>query len=337
MARRSIALRGAMKFFVTRLPAALFLGACLYLASGIAAYCQPWPARPVTVVFSFPPGGSGDLVARRFAEFASKQLGHPVIVENRAGGGGIVAAVAVSKAAPDGYTLMINANGPMVLRPILDAAVGYDPVKSFTPVGLIGGSPVVIMGGAKFEARSPAEMFEWARKNPGLMTVGHPGLGTVGHLAALLLASKSGTTANYIAYRDYNQIIPDLLGGQIDVGAAAYTPQYKATRILAVVTPEPVDFLPGVPSMREAGFPGVDASTWWALYGPPNLPTDIVAKLNAVLNDYLRSPETRSQMATIGFRLLGGPPEAVVKKIGEERAVWSKVIESANIKLSESK
>lgn len=318
-----------------RLPAAVLLAVCLYFASGIAAYCLAWPARPITIVFSFAPGGSGDLVARRFADFASKQLGQPVLVENRPGAGGIVAAIAVSKATPDGYTVMINANGPMVLRPILDASVGYDPAKSFSPIGLIGGAPNVILGGSKFEARSAAEMIEWARKNPGRMTVGHPGLGTVGHLAALLLASKSGTTANYIAYRDYSQILPDLLGGQIDIGSAAYTPLYKSANILAVMTPEPVDFLPGVPSMRELGFPDVDASTWWALFGPPNLPPEIIAKLNAILNEYLSNADTRKQMALIGFQSLGGPPEALTKKMTEEKALWSKVIESANIKLND--
>lgn len=326
-----------MNVVIHRLPAAVVLGVCLYCASAIAAYCQAWPARPITIVFSFAPGGSGDFVARRFADFASKELGQPVLVENRPGAGGIVAAIAVTKATPDGYTLMINANGPMVLRPIMDASVGYDPAKSFSPVGLIGGAPNVILGGSKFAARSAADMIEWARKNPGRMTVGHPGLGTVGHLAALLLASKSGTTVNYIAYRDYTQILPDLLGGQIDIGSAAYTPQYKSANILAVMTPEPVAFLPGVPAMRELGLPGVDASTWWALYGPPNLPPDIVAKLNAVLNDYLRNAETRKQMASIGFQLLGGPPEALAKKMTEEKAVWSKVIESAAIKLNDPK
>jgi len=156
-------------------------------------------------------------------------------------------------------------------------------------------------------------------------------------LAALLLASKSGTTANYIAYRDYTQILPDLLGGQIDIGSAAYTPQYKSANILAVMTPEPVEFLPSVPSMREIGFPGVDAATWWALFGPPNLPPEIVAKLNVILNDYLSNADTRKQMASIGFQSLGGPPEALTKKLTEEKAVWSKVIESANIKLNEQK
>jgi len=149
----------------------------------------------------------------------------------------------------------------------------------------------------------------------------------------LLLASKAGITGTYIAYRSGTQMLPDLLGGQIDIGSAAYTPQLKAAHIFAVMTAEPVDFLPGVPSMREAGFPGVYASTWYALYGPPNLPPDIVAKLNAIMNAYLHRDDGRKRLALQGVRTLGGSPEQLTQKMAEDKVLWSKIIKDANIKL----
>ncbi|MBI2716373.1 MAG: tripartite tricarboxylate transporter substrate binding protein [Rhizobiales bacterium] len=298
---------------------------------------ETWPTRPIVIVFGFGAGGSADAITRRFAEFASKELGQPVVVENRPGAGGVVAAVGVSKAVADGYTIMMHASGPMILRPIIDPSIGYDSVKGFTPIVLVGESPNVILGGSKFSARSVQDMVGWAKKNPGLLTVGHPGLGTAGHLGALLLASRAGFTANYIAYRDNAQILPDIMGGQIDVASVAYAPQLKSANILAVMAPERVEFLPAVPSMREAGFSGVYASTWWALYGPPNLPPDIVARLNAIMNAFLRSDVARKQMALIGFQGLGGSSEQLSKMMADEKALWSKVIEDAKIKMNDPK
>ena len=326
-----------MKAVLRRLLLAMCLVMCLCLAGGFSVNAQTWPSRPITLVFAFGPGGSGDLVARRFAEFASAALGQPIVVENRPGGGGAVAAMAVSKSAPDGHTILLNANGPMVLRPILDQAAGYDPVGGFSPIGLVGETPNVIIAGANFPVRSVQEAVDWAVKNPGRITVAHPGLGTMGHLGALLLASKAGITGNYVAYRDNTQMLPDILGGRIDIGVAAYNPPQKAANILAVMTDEPVEFLPGVPTTREAGFPGVYASVWWALFGPPRLPPEIIAKLNASMNAFLRSEDARTQMAAVGLRPLGGSAEDLATRMAEEKVIWSKVVEDARIKMTDQK
>lgn len=323
----------AIQFLLTRVLMVLVFCA----GAGLSVHAQTWPARNVVIVFGFGAGGSADAITRRFAEFASKELGQAVVVENRPGGGGVVAAIGVTKSAPDGYTIMMHASGPMILRPIIDPSIGYDPVKGFTPIVLVGESPNVILGGSKFSARSVQDMVVWAKKNPGLLTVGHPGLGTAGHLGALLLASRAGITGNYIAYRDHAQILPDIMGGQIDIASVAYAPQLKSANILAVMAPERVEFLPAVPSMREAGFPDVYASTWWALYGPPNLPPDIVTRLNAVMNAFLRSDDARKQMALVGFQALGGSTEQLIKKMADEKVLWSKVVGDANITMNNPK
>ena len=311
--------------------AALLAVACALQMS--AARAETWPTRPTLLVVGFAPG-AGDAIARPFAEFAANQLGQPVVVENRAGGGGVVGALAVAKAQPDGYTIGLQAVGPMILRPIMDPTVGYDAEKDFSPIALVVDTPNVILGGAKFAPRTVQGTVAWAKQNPGLLTIGHPGPGTMGHLAALLLASHAGVTGNYISYRSGAHMLPDLLGGQIDIGIAAYAPQLKTAPVLAVMTAERVSFLPGVPSMREAGFSGVYASTWFGLFGPPNLPPEIVAKLNAVTNAYLQSEDARKQFDLIGYRALGGSPEQLTKRMTDDRIVWSKVIKSADIKLN---
>jgi tripartite-type tricarboxylate transporter receptor subunit TctC len=301
-----------------------------------SANAQSWPSRPITLLITFAGGGSGDVVARTFAEFASKELGQPVIVENRPGGGGVVAAAAVSKAAPDGYTLSLQAVGPMSLRPLFEPPVGYDPVADFTPIGLLAETPNVIAGGAKFPPRTIAEMIEWAKKNPNGLTMGHPGPGTIGHLGLLLLASKTGFGGAYISYRSTGPMIPDLLSGQIDIVCAAYNPLFQSGgRILAVMTPEPVEFLPGVPSMREAGFPGVYASTWYGLVGPANLPPEVVAKVNAAMNAFLRKDDTKSRFAAVGVQARGGSPEQLALKMADDKTLWSKVVKDANIKMTD--
>lgn len=320
---------------VQRLLTRMLMTLAFCAAAEHSSHAEAWPTRPITLVIGFGPGSSVDIVGRTFAEFASKQLGQPVIVENRAGGGGIVAAIGVAKAAADGYTILLQAVGPIILRPIMDPSVGYDSVKDFSPIGLLGETPNIIHGGSKLSARSVQEVVDWAKKSPGRLTIGHPGFGTMGHLAAALLASKAGITGSYIAYRSGAQMLPDLLGGQIDIGSVAYTPQLKAAHIFAVMTAEPVEFLPGVPSMREAGFPGVYASTWWALLGPPKLPPDIIAKLNAIMNAFLRSDDTRGRFTALGVQTLGGSPEQLTKKIAEDKVLWSKVIKDAHIKMGD--
>jgi tripartite-type tricarboxylate transporter receptor subunit TctC len=316
--------------------AAMLTSGLFCVLSGCSISAEIWPTRPIVIVIGFGAAGAGDLIARPFAEYAARELGQPVIIENRPGGGGIIGAIGVAKAPPDGYTLLVQASGPMILRPILDPAVGFDPVKDFSPIALWGGYPNVVLAGAQ-APQTMQEVIDWAKKNPGHLSIGHPGLGTVGHLAGVLLANKAGIKANFIAYRDNVQMVPDLLGGRIDIGVVAYTAQLKAARVMAVMSPDPVEFLPGVPTMREAGLPGVYASTWFALYGPANMPPEIVVRLNALANAFLRSDDGRKRMTTIGLQAVGGSPEQLAAKMVDDTILWSKVIKDADIKLDDKR
>ncbi len=296
-----------------------------------ATNAQTWPARPITLVAAFPPNTTTDYGARTIAQELSKALGYPVIVETKAGGGGVVASQSVAKAPADGYTLLMTTIGPAVLRPLLEQGLAYDPVADFTPIVLVGDAPNVIVAGTQSRYGSIQDVVAYAKQNPGKLTIGHPGIGTMGHLVALLFCAEAGIDANLISYQGAPAILTDVAGGHIDIGAIAYGVGANAVKSLAVTTKERVDFLPDVPTMGEVNYPNVVATTWSAVYAPAHLPKSIVGKLNATINAFISQEETRKHFATVGYRVLGGPPQRLADQMAEDRAKWSKVIAAAKL------
>jgi tripartite-type tricarboxylate transporter receptor subunit TctC len=301
------------------------LGALLFVV--LAVYwslptgAQPWPSRPITLVAAFPPNTTTDYGARMIAQDLSKVLDRPVVVETRSGGGGVVASVAVAKAPPDGYTLLMTTIGPAVLRPLIDHKLPYDAVGDFTP----------IVASPKWAASKVRDVVAYAKENPGKLTVGHPGAGTMGHLVALLFAAEAGIDVNFIAYQGAPAILSDLAGGHIDIGAIAFGTGADAVKVLAVTTDERLDFLPDVPTMKESDFPNVIGTTWSAIFAPAGLEADIVDRLNTTINAFISRDDTRKQFATVGYRVLGGPPQRLQARMAEDRAKWAKVIAAAKI------
>jgi tripartite-type tricarboxylate transporter receptor subunit TctC len=303
----------------------------LSMVCATTARAQHWPSRPITLVAAFPPNTTTNYGARAIAQELSTVLGEPVVVETRAGGGGVVASVAVAKAPPDGHTLLMTTIGPAVLRPLIDQKLAYDAVADFTPIALIGDAPNVIAASAKSEFASIQDVVAYAKKNPGKLTVGHPGVGTMGHLVALLFAAEAEIDVNFISYQGAPAILSDLAGGHIDIGAIAFGVGADTAKILAVTTEERLDFLPDVPTMRETRYPNVFGTTWSAIFAPAGLPDEIVAKLNASINDFVGREEIRKQFAKVGYRVLGGTPQRLRDRMSEDRAKWSKVIAAAKI------
>ena len=299
---------------------AALLGAALRPAAA-----EDWPTRPITLVVSFPAGGSMDFIGRSIAHNLTELLGQPVIVENRLGGGGAVATMAVARAAPDGYTLLMTAIGPAVFRPVMDPAVGYDMDKDFTPVIMAGDSPNVLLASPKLGLSTVKDLLAYAKQKQNKLSIAHSGPGTMGHLCAVLFASLAHVDGSFIAYRGAPPMVTDLLGGQIDIGFPAFGPGSQSAKILAVTTAERVDFLPGVPTMKESGF-DIVGSTWNAIYAPANVPREIVGKLNRAIDAHLRKPETRQQLMQIGMRALGGTPEQLRERVAQDRANWSKIL-----------
>jgi tripartite-type tricarboxylate transporter receptor subunit TctC len=297
-----------------------------------AADAQPWPSRPITLVAAFTPGSASDYAARAIAQDLSKTLGQTVIVENRAGGGGAIASVTVAKAPPDGYTLLITAIGPAVLRPLIEGNLPYDPVADFSPIILVGDSPNVLAVGPQSTFGSLQDVASHAKRNQGKLTIGHPGAGTMGHLTALVFAAEAGFEANFIAYQGTPPILSDLLGGHIDVGSFAYGGGGTgAVKILAVTTDERLSFLPDVPTTRESNFPNVVGSTWHGIFAPAGTAPDVISRLNTAINDILSRDETRKGFETVGYRALGGPPDRLRNRMAEDHAKWSKVVAAAKI------
>ena len=290
-----------------------------------SAAAEDWPTRPITLVVPFPAGGSMDFLGRSIAQNLTEVLGQPVIVENRVGAGGVIATNYVAKAPPDGYTLLVSAIGPAVFRPIIDRLAGYDMEKDFVPVIMAADSPNVLLASPKLGLNTVKDLLAYAKQKQNKLSIAHSGPGTMGQLCAVLFASQAHVDGSFIAYRGAPPMLTDLLGGQIDIGFPAFGPGSQSVKILAVTTAERVDFLPGIPTMKESGFDLV-GSTWNAIYAPANVPREIVGKLNAAIDAHLRKPETRQQLMKIGMRALGGTPEQLRESMAQDNARWSKII-----------
>jgi tripartite-type tricarboxylate transporter receptor subunit TctC len=302
--------------------------AALCGAGQVAA--QSWPSRPITLIVAFPPATTVDVAARAIAKDLAESLGQPVLVENRPGGGGVIGTLAVAKANPDGYTLLMAGIGPAVLRPLVDRQLAYDPVADLTPIILAGDAVNVLAASPQRGFADVADVVAYAKRQ-GELTIGHSGPGTINHLIAILFSAEAGIKSTLISYPGSSPIVADLAGGQIDTGFIAYGAGSNAAKLLAVATEERVDFLHGIPTLKESGFRDVVGSTWNAIFAPAGLPVPIITKLNAAIGAFLTKDETRRRFEAVGYRLLGGPPERLRTQMADDRARWSKVIESAHL------
>jgi tripartite-type tricarboxylate transporter receptor subunit TctC len=295
-------------------------------------HADEWPSRPITLVVPFPPGGMLDVVGRSIADDLGKALNQPVIVENHPGAGGTVGTESVARAAPDGYTLLISAIGPIVIKPLLDKNPIFNPKRDLTPILLIGDSPNILITNTKRGFKSIDNVIAYAKQNPGKLTIGYPGVGTVGHLIALLFAQEAHIETTLVSYPGTMKLIPELLGGHIDFASIAYGPTSNTTKILAVTADERVDFLPDIPTMKESSpLSRVVGSTWLGVFTPAGLPAPIISKLNKIMNDFINKEETKKKFVTAGFHILGGAPERLKKQMEDDYAQWSSVIEAASL------
>jgi tripartite-type tricarboxylate transporter receptor subunit TctC len=308
----------------------LFILMAMLAGNSRPAAADQWPARPVTLVLAFAAGAMIDFVGRQLANDVSAAIGQPVVVETKSGAGGAIAALTVAKSPADGYTLLMTAVGPAVLRPLIEKNIGYDTDTDFTPISLVGETPNVLVTDPKLGINSVKELLAYAKTKGNKISIGHAGPGTMGHLCAIVFASKAGLEANFIGYRGTAPMLIDLLGGRIDTGFPGYSMPVQTTKILAVSSEERVEFLPGVPTMKESGIDLV-GSTWFGIFGPANMSPEIVAKLNAAIEAFLRKPETRQRFAEAGFRGLGGPPVRLSEMVKKERAKWAQIVASLHL------
>jgi tripartite-type tricarboxylate transporter receptor subunit TctC len=303
-------------------------------ATPVAA--QTWPSRPITLIVPFAAGGALDLPARRLAAEIGPKLGQQIVVDNRAGANGNIGAAAVAKAEPDGYTLLFGSPGALVTNRFMYKAMPFDADRAFTPVALLAKSPLLIASSPKFSATSLKALIEHAKANPGKVNVGTPGVGSQAHLIMELLQRQTGTQMTYVPYRGGSNVIGDLVSGYIDL-TAVYVPALigavkdGTVRGLVVTTLERSKQLPEVPTIHESGLPGFEAVAWYCIAAPAGTPRDVVAKLNTVINDYLKSPVGREQLEALDMQPIGGPPEQLRDYIAAEVAKWGPIIKAAGI------
>jgi tripartite-type tricarboxylate transporter receptor subunit TctC len=294
-----------------------------------------WPSKPLRIIVGFPGGSSPDLTARTLAEPLSKALGQPVIVENKVGAGGNIAADYVAKAT-DNHTIGLMINGNLTTAKMLNPKLAYDPLKDLAPVSLVGVSPLVLMA-PKTAPGATAQSFLIAGKQAGeRWSYGSPGVGTVGHIGMELFKSKTGTQAVHIPYPGYAQVATAMVGGQLQLSMlppALAMAQVKGDKLRAigVTSSGRSPLVPELPSMAEVGVPNFNLEIWNAVAAPRSMPPAMVTKLAGTVSDIARSPEVRQKLFAQGWQVVGSSPEGLANRIQTDAALFGGIIKSLGV------
>jgi tripartite-type tricarboxylate transporter receptor subunit TctC len=298
---------------------------------------QAFPNHPIKLIVGFAPGGGSDFVARAIATELSGILGQSVVVDNRAGAGGAIAARTVSTAEPDGYTLLLGSAANFVINPLLVKTLPYDPAD-FAPVGAVARFDYVLMARKDLPVESVADIVALARKSPGSLTIGSAGNGSNTHLAAAAFMTATGTELRHIPYKGTSPALVDLMGSKIDllfdsVPTVLGQVQSGALRAVAVSGNEREAILPNLPTIAESGFRQFSASNWFAIFAPKGTPADVVAKLNAGMQKALATASLRAQFDRSGNRPLPGTPSDLANLVANETATYRTLITASKITL----
>jgi tripartite-type tricarboxylate transporter receptor subunit TctC len=320
----------------------------LYLAVALAAACQPvsaqedpakYPTKPIHIVVGFTAGGGNDIIARVYGQKLSEALGQPVIIENKPGGGAIVATEYVAKSAPDGYTLLMASNA-IVINPSLYEKMPYDASKDLAPISLAVSMPIILVVNNDVPAKSVPELVALARAQPGQLTVGHAGVGTPAHLAGELFKAIAHVDVQQVPYRGIPVLLPDLLAGRLtmtfpNIAVALPLLRDGKLRALAVASPKRAAPMPDLPTMAEQGLAGIDATAWFGLMAPAGTPPAIVEKLHRETVRILGTADVRKRLDDLGMEVIANTPGEFAAVIRTETPQWAKVIRDAGIKLNE--
>ncbi len=312
-----------------------FLCAFLALAAACPAAAQTYPSQPIRIIAPFPPGGSVDITARFIAEPLSGQLGTRIVIENRTGASGNIGMEAAARAAPDGYTLVLNTI-PLVTNQSLFEKVTWDPIKDFVPIGMVATSPHVLVVHSKVPARNVDELLRLARANPGKLSYASAGVGTTFHLCGEMFKDSTQTFILHVPYRGGGPALQDTLAGQVDMSfptLAAAQPHVKAgtLRALAVTDTKRSPLLPDVPTLQEAGVPDAQFTQWLVLLAPAGTPPAVVTRLNTALKDALNTKEVRDKFQANAMEAFVTTPDEAGKFIASETTRFAKLIKSRRI------
>jgi len=312
------------------------LTACFILAFSCAAAAQDYPNRPIRLVVTVPPGGAADFIARLVGGKLSESLGQPVVVENRGGAGGTIAADAVAKASPDGYTLLQNSITTHGVGPHLYSKLPYDPVKDFAPVSGLALLPLIMAVNAELPSKSVPELITLAKTSN--LNFASSGNGGAPHMAAELFKSVTGAPLTHVPYKGSGPAVADLVGGRVQImfdAAPSLIAHVRSgkLRVLAAASAERNRLLPDVPTFAELGYPKVAVSLWYGLLVPAATPKPVIERLNRDVAKALGSPDVREKLLAQGAEPMPGTPEAFGAFMQEEMAKWAPVVKQAGVKL----
>src|SRR5579863_1640306 len=325
-------LPGGRVQFCTRAALALAFVVLLILPAAAAEF----PDRPIKLVVPFAPGGPPDVAARIIGDWLSTHLG-TIVVENHPGPGGMLAARLVEISPPDGYTLMTATSGSLAISPQLYNNAGIDPIKDFTAVAMLSSTPQVLAINASIPAHTVKELVAYAKANPGKLNYGAV-IGTPPHLGGEMFKHLTGTDIVFVPYKSASQATTDVLSGQMNMtfeGATGIMPYLKSgkLRALAVTSPHRLPQLPDVPTMAEAGYPGMPPDAWQAIVAPAGTPADIVVKINAVVNRGLADPQVRERILGLGGVPQPMSPQDFAAFIAEQVQRWGDIIRVAGVRI----
>lgn len=308
--------------------------AALCLAAASAAQADTWPSRNITLVLPFAAGSGTDTTTRLISRHLAQALGVGIVIENKAGANGMIAATYVARSAPDGYTLLVTTNTTHSANPYLLKSLTYDPVKDFSPIARTGDLPFMLVIHPDVPAKTVAELVAYGKANPGKLSYASGSSSAIASGATF--APNAGLDLLHVPYKSSPPALNDVMGGRVsmmfvDILTGLPHVQGNALRALAVTTKERTPLIPSLPSMQEAGVPDFDISSWQGYFGPAGMPKEIVTRLNAEIRKIVEKPEIRAQLATLGMDAFSGTPEQLGTFMNEQLVLWERLIRDAGI------
>lgn len=315
------------------------LVAALFAVAATAATAAGFPDRAVTIVVPFPAGGTTDILARQLGKDLSDKWGVPIVIDNKSGASGTIGSASVTRSKPDGYTLLLTATHHVINPTLLKDTIQYDTKKSFTNLALVATVPNVLVVNKNFKAKNIQDLIAMAKKDPGAINFGSAGIGGANHLAGELFAHQAGIKLTHIPYRGAAPSLTDLLAGQIPMmfdSIPGVLPHIRSgdLKALGVTTLTRAEQLPDVPTIDEAGLKGFEAVAWFGLYGPANMPADVVKKINADVDAVLASADIKKKYADLGATSGQMTQPEYDKFVNAEIDKWGNVITTANISIN---